>query len=270
MVIPVHDQNPTRRRAIVTLALIAVNIVAFVLSPISGVAEHYRGPVAQACAQENFLREYGAVPKELVTNRDLPAERVAVQTDRGRVTCPLGETGVPPWLTVLTAMFLHGGWLHLLGNMLFLWIFGNNVEDRMGRLRYLLFYLGTGYVATYVFAAMYPTSVSTLVGASGAVAGVLGAYLRLFPGARITSLVPFLLFLPLRLPAWIVLGFWFVLQWLYVQGAGVGAQAQVAYLAHVAGFVAGFSYALITMRRPPRGPSQQRPHPYGSDPYRAR
>jgi membrane associated rhomboid family serine protease len=160
-----------------------------------------------------------------------------------------------PFLSVLSAMFLHGGLLHLLGNMLFLFVFGNNVEDRLGRVRYLLFYLACGYAATYGFALANPTSQETLVGASGAIAGVLGAYLVLFPRARVTSLIPFLFFIPIWLPAWVVLGSWFVLQWLYFQGAGTAQGAGVAYLAHVVGFVVGvvlvFVLGGMRVRRPP-------------------
>ncbi|HZD74872.1 MAG TPA: rhomboid family intramembrane serine protease, partial [Actinomycetota bacterium] len=166
-----------------------------------------------------------------------------------------------PALSVLYAMFLHGSWLHILGNMLFLWVFGNNVEDRLGRLRYLFFYLLCGYVATYGFAFSDPNSSTTLVGASGAIAGVLGAYLVLFPRTRVTSLVPFLLFLPARLPAWVVLGSWFVLQYFYAAGASVGTGASVAYLAHVVGFIAGIVLIILLggmspRRRPP--PTWQR------------
>jgi membrane associated rhomboid family serine protease len=142
-------------------------------------------------------------------------------------------------VSVLTAMFLHGGWLHLLGNMLFLFVFGNNVEDRLGRLRFLAFYLVCGYAATYGFALFQASSTQPLVGASGAIAGVLGAYLVLYPRARVLSLLTFLFFLPVRLPAWVVLGSWFLLQYLYFRGAGVAAGSGVAYGAHVVGFVVG-------------------------------
>jgi membrane associated rhomboid family serine protease len=128
--------------------------------------------------------------------------------------------------------------------MLFLLIFGNNVEDRMGRLRFLIFYLACGYVAAYGFAAGNASSNETLIGASGAIAGVLGAYLVMFPKAKVTSLVPFLLFIPLRLPAWLVLGFWFALQAVYANGGGVGSGANVAFLAHLVGFIFGALVAL--------------------------
>jgi membrane associated rhomboid family serine protease len=123
--------------------------------------------------------------------------------------------------------------------MLFLWVFGNNVEDRLGRLRFLLFYVGCGYAATYGFALFEQGSTQPLVGASGAIAGVLGAYLVLYPRAKVLSLLTFLFFLPVRLPAWLVLGGWFLLQYLYFRGAGVAEWPAVAYGAHVIGFVVG-------------------------------
>jgi membrane associated rhomboid family serine protease len=135
--------------------------------------------------------------------------------------------------------------------MLFLWVFGNNVEDRLGRIRYLLFYLVCGYAAAYAFALVSPDSTTPLIGASGAIAGVLGAYLVLYPRARVWSLVPFLLFIPLRLPAWLVLGLWFLLQWAYSAGFAVSQAGDVAYLAHVAGFLLGALLALPLRARPP-------------------
>jgi len=159
------------------------------------------------------------------------------------------------WLRLRARSLAAPAMLHLAGNMLFLFVFGNNVEDRLGPVRYLIFYLVCGYLATYGFALADPGSTETLVGASGAIAGVLGAYLVLFPHARVTSLVPFLFFIPVWLPAWVVLGSWFVLQWLYFQGAGMGQGAGVAYLAHVVGFAAGVILILLfggrRARRPP-------------------
>src|SRR5262249_7722159 len=125
-----------------------------------------------------------------------------------------------PVLSVLYSMFLHGGWLHLLGNMLFLWVFGNNIEDRLGKIRFALFYLICGYAAASGFALSNPNAAEPLIGASGAIAGVLGAYLMLYPRVPVLSLVPFLFFIPVRLPAWIVLGLWFVLQAVYSSGGG--------------------------------------------------
>src|SRR6266496_2372554 len=152
--IPIHDENPTRRTAVVTYTLIAVNFVVFLLEPASHSLFGQSNDAAAQCQQLAFFYKWAAIPRELVTNYDKI-----------------------PFLSVLTAMFLHGGWLHILGNMLFLYVFGNNVEDRLGRLRYLFFYLLCGYVATYGFALTQPNSRETLVGASGAIAGVLGAYL---------------------------------------------------------------------------------------------
>src|SRR5689334_22198149 len=141
-------------------------------------------------------------------------------------------------------MFLHGSWLHLLGNMLFLLIFGNNIEDRLGHIRFAVFYVACGYAAAYGYALANSSSGDPLIGASGAIAGVLGAYLVLYPRVRVWILVPFLLFLPLRLPAWIVLGFWFVLQAFYSSGSGVSSAGTVAYAAHVVGFIVGMLLAL--------------------------
>ncbi len=162
-----------------------------------------------------------------------------------------------PVLSVLTAMFVHSSWAHLLGNMLFLGIFGNNVEDRMGRGWYVLFYFVCGYAAGYGFAVLAPSSGTPLVGASGAIAGVLGAYLVLYPRARVWGLIPFLFFLPLRVPAWLMLGMWFVLQALYSTGYGTASADGVAYVAHVVGFVVGALVALPlrqhSMTRRPEG-----------------
>lgn len=238
---------------VVTYLLIALNVGVFLLSPIS------RGPllgghqtVASVCAKNTFFDRYAAIPKELLTNEQLPLRRIGVRTDQGVVACPVQRYDKIPVLSVLFAMFLHGGWLHLGGNMLFLFIFGNNVEDRLGRIRFGGFYLLCGFAATYGFALSDPTSPTTLVGASGAVAGVLGAYLLLYPRARVTSVIPPLFFLPFRLPAWVVLGFWFLLQYWYSAGAAVGSGADVAYLAHVVGFLLGAVLVLpLRRRRPP-------------------
>jgi membrane associated rhomboid family serine protease len=256
--IPIHDDNPTHRPAVVTWTLIAINVVVFFISPISplDIGGDANTP-AGFCRQIAFFREWAAIPVELLENDPLDVTAGPPSGDRCEPVRP--DYQKVPALSVLTAMFLHGGLLHLAGNMLFLFVFGNNVEDRLGHLRYLLFYLACGYLATYGFALSDPSSDETLVGASGAIAGVLGAYLLLFPRARVTSLVPFLFFLPVWLPAWVVLGSWFVLQWLYFQGAATAQGAGVAYLAHVVGFVAGVVLVILlgglrTRRPPPRQP----------------
>ncbi len=258
MVIPVGDQNPAHRFPLITYALIAINAVVFLFSPVSGLNPEYGTGVNRVCAQVAFFDEYGAIPRELVTNREIPPQPVGVRTDEGVVRCRIPPYDKAPVFSALTAMFVHGGWLHLLGNMLFLFVFGNNVEDRMGRLRFLLFYLACGYVATYAHALVYAASTEPLVGASGAIAGVLGAYLYLFPRAKVITLIGII---PLRLPAWVVLGFWFFLQWLYFRRTGVVGEAGVAYLAHVVGFLAGFLYAVLALNRRPTPPAP--PRPYG-------
>jgi membrane associated rhomboid family serine protease len=244
MVIPVHDENPLRRTPWVTYALIAANFVVLLLTP--GMVPGSMSPAVTACRQEAFDYHYGAIPRELVKNHPLgvvpTGQEVATS---GGPACVFSR---PPYhkspvLSVLTAMFVHAGWLHLLGNMLFLAIFGNNVEDRFRRIPYLIFYLACGYIAAYGFAIVHPSSTAPLVGASGAIAGVLGAYLVLYPTARVWSLVPFFFFIPLRIPAWIVLGLWFVLQWAYSVG-GVAGTGGVAYVAHVFGFVFGLLVGL--------------------------
>jgi membrane associated rhomboid family serine protease len=242
VVIPVHDRNPTRRTPVVTWTLIAINVVVFLLSPVARVPGTAT-TTQDLCSQQAFFLHWGAVPTELVHNDQLPytVGKAVDPTHCLRVTPRYHKI---PALSALTNIFVHGGWLHLLGNMLFLMIFGNNVEDRFGRVLYLLFYLAVGMAATYGFALTGPNSQQTLVGASGAIAGVLGAYLVLFPRAKVVSLVPFLLFLPVRLPAWIVLAFWFVLQAAYAGGAGVG-DGGVAYLVHVVGFVLGVLAGLL-------------------------
>ncbi|MDI2126111.1 rhomboid family intramembrane serine protease [Yinghuangia seranimata] len=260
MLIPVHDHNPVRRTPVVTYALIVLNVVIFLVSPLSGFGGNgYSSPEARVCAENRYYYEYGAVPRELVGGGPIVAPPAVVSTDRGPVHCRVKpDKDKIPALSVLFAMFMHGGWMHLIGNMLYLYVFGNNVEDRMGHGHFALFYLAAGYLATYGFALLNPGSVQPLVGASGAIAAVLGAYLYLYPKARVTSLVPLLLFLPLRFPAWAVLGFYFVLQWLYFQGLGVSGDANVAYSAHLVGFAAGFVYAWALYRGRPV------PYPDGS------
>jgi membrane associated rhomboid family serine protease len=247
VVIPVHDVNPVRRTPWVTYALIAANVLVFLTTPGLAGSVAGDGELVRLCHLQAFMDQYAAVPKELIHHqlpRLVPTGEVGVGPHGPG--CVVGPPGYhkSPALSVLTAMFLHGGWLHLLGNMLFLLIFGNNVEDRMGHVRYFLFYIVCGYAAGYGFALLNASSGDPLIGASGAVAGVLGAYLVLYPRARVWVLVPFLVFLPLRLPAWIVLGFWFGLQAVYSSGRGVEAgTGTVAYAAHVVGFVAGMLLA---------------------------
>jgi membrane associated rhomboid family serine protease len=261
VVIPVHDINPLRRTPWITYLLIAANVIVFLLTPAARSTGVEATGLGELCRQEAFYERYAAIPRELTDNRQLPAVPTGAVGvgDRGP-GCVVGPPTYRkvPALSVLYSMFLHGGWLHLLGNMLFLWVFGNNVEDRFGRLRFLVFYLLCGYFAEYGFALANHDSTQPLVGASGAVSGVLGAYLVLFPRARVWSLVPILLFIPLRLPAWLVLGLWFAIQWAYSAGYAVSEAGSVAYLAHVLGFVFGALAAIPMLKRKPPYQYQRR------------
>jgi len=243
MAIPLGDMNPTRRRGIVTLMLIAINVAVFVLwQPWSG----------DYCEQNAFYARWGAIPNEIVEQEPLTQPELDTTIDPrcGIESMPDKSLTV----SVLIAMFLHGGWAHLLGNMLYLLVFGDNVEDRLGHIPYLIFYLICGAIATLVFAAANPASTTTLVGASGAIAGVLGAYLVMYPTAMVRVFIPPFFFLPL--PAVLVLGSWFVLQ-VFADDIAGQSGAGVAYLAHVAGFLAGMVLAVVLGQRP------QRPAPYG-------
>ena len=229
--IPLRDANPTRRTPVVTLALIALCTAVFGYELLV---------VAQGGEQAlNGLFE---------TRGTVPAELVAAISSRNLVSEPV--------LDVFTSMFLHAGWLHLLGNMLFLWIFGVRLEDRVGRARFLLIYLAGGVAAVAAQTLSDPASAEPMVGASGAIAAVLGAYLLLFPRARIQSLVFLGFFYQLiAVPAVIVLGFWFLLQ--VVDGIGslgatTGVTGGVAFFAHIGGFVAGVLLALPYRLRAPR------------------
>ncbi len=242
MVIPIHDVNPLRRTPWVTYTLIAINVLALLLTPASPATVAGSPSPAALCKQAAFYDRYAAIPRELVGGRPprlVPTGQVAVGPHGPGCVVARPSYRKNPALSVLFSMFLHAGWLHLLGNMLFLLIFGNNIEDRLRPAGYLLFYLACGYVAAYGFAAANPGSVQPLIGASGAISGILGAYLVLYPRARVWSLVPFLFFIPLRIPAWLVLGLWFVLQWAYSAGIVASGTGSVAYLAHVFGFVFG-------------------------------
>jgi membrane associated rhomboid family serine protease len=250
VVLPIRDDNPTARPAIVTIALIAINLfVYFGLQPQSG------------NDAQLYLYEHAVIPCELTGGDPIvgvPAARVfGGFVDESTVDCAVAVSNLPEpaelfprksvYLAVLYSMFMHGSVAHVLGNMLFLWIFGNNIEDRMGPVVYLLFYLFTGAVATLAFVFLNADSAVPLVGASGAIAGVMGAYIVWFPHARVLSLVGFF---PIALPAAFVLGLWFVLQFATNPNEGV------AWQAHVGGFVAGAVLALLL--RPLFGPQRPR------------
>ena len=223
--IPLHDANPTRRTPVVTLAIIAVCALVYGYQ----VLLMSQGGEAALSA---FITRWGVVPNELVE---------AVGS---------GSFLSSEMLTLITSQFLHGSLVHIGGNLLFLWIFGNNIEDRFGRLRFLLFYLVGGIVAGLTQVAIDPESTIPTIGASGAIAATLGAYLVLFPRARVTTAIFLVFFYQLiEVPAVFVLGFWFVLQLFDGLGSlgATGAQATggVAFFAHIGGFVFGAAIALL-------------------------
>jgi membrane associated rhomboid family serine protease len=216
--LPLYDDNPIQRTPVVTYALIGMCIGAFFWQ------------LGQD--EETVAYGLGMIPAVLF----------------GYV--PRNLQMIPPWATLFTSMFLHGGWLHLGGNMLFLWIFGNNVEDLLGRGRFLLLYLGSGVAAALAQALTDPTATIPMVGASGAIAGVLGAYLITYPHANVhVFLWIIIVFTIVTVPAWILLGFWFAMQVFSGLEAGRG-EPGVAFWAHIGGFVAGV--VLYLMQRPRR------------------
>jgi membrane associated rhomboid family serine protease len=210
--IPIRDVIPSRTTPVVTIALLVLNVAAFLVSP----------PL-DSPAFESFVRTWGVTPADVT------------------------------WPTVLTSMFLHGGWMHLLSNMLFLWIFGDNVEDRMGHGRYLAFYLLCGAVAVGAQVLAEPGSSVPMVGASGAIAGVLGAYIVMFPHSRVLTLVPLFIFVTfIEVPAGVLLGLWFAMQLLSGVGSLMVVQPEdmggVAFWAHAGGFVAGVLLVFLFQR----------------------
>jgi membrane associated rhomboid family serine protease len=159
---------------------------------------------------------------------------------------------VPIWATVFTSMFIHGGWLHIIFNLLYLWIFGNNVEDRMGRARFLAFYLLCGIAAAAAQVVVRPDALTPMIGASGAISGVLGAYILLFPRAQVLTVITLVIFFPIvMVPAWVLLLAWFALNLLEAVTT-IGAETGVAYFAHVGGFAAGLVLVWLFARRRPR------------------
>jgi membrane associated rhomboid family serine protease len=255
-VIPLKDNIPTDRLPVVTIALILANVVVYLLSIRHG-GSLWGGP------SDATVVKYGAIPYELTH----PGKHCALAA--GSVLCEAqrGVRGTAPhqpatWLTVFAAMFMHGGLLHIAGNMLFLWIFGNNVEDSMGPVKFILFYLVGGLAALALQTAIHPASAVPTVGASGAIAAVLGGYIVLYPRARVVTVIFIILFFTVvEIPALLVLGFWFVEQAIF--GAidltdATGGGGGVAYFAHIGGFVFGLAAirALATRHRsaPPRYP----------------
>ena len=217
--IPLRDENPTRNTPVVTYALIGLNIAIFLYELSLSPSE-----------LETFFRTYAVIPKALS------------QSLQGGET----QLSIFPWLTLFTSQFLHGGILHIIGNMLYLRVFGNNIEDVMGKLWFLLFYLSCGALAALSQWWFSMNSEVPLLGASGAIAGIMGAYILKFPAANILALIPLLIiWTTIRIPAFVFLGFWFAQQALYSvasldSSAGAGTEGGgVAYWAHAGGFLVG-------------------------------
>lgn len=235
--IPLRDDNPTNTTPFVTVILIAACTLVF----------FYQISLRPQAGQR-FVYQYGAIPAVIF----------------GQEALPLKVMALPVSITLITSMFLHGGLMHLIGNMLYLWIFGNNIEDAMGHIRFIFFYLLCGVIAAMSHALFDPGSVMPMIGASGAISGVLGAYLLLYPRAHVLVLIPLgFLFWRMYVPAGLVLGFWFVLQ-LLSGAASVGrGGGGVAWFAHIGGFLAGMVLIGFFKRRsvrffnpPPRRPSR--------------
>ena len=242
MFFPYGDDNPHTTTPFVNYGLIAACVLVFLWEVSTG-----------AKGQEAITTIYGLIPAHLFgssfPNPGLPA--------------------VAPWLTIFTSMFLHGGWMHLLGNMLYLWIFGDNIEHSLGHGRYLAFYLLCGIAAAFAQSISAPGSEVPMVGASGAISGVLGAYLVLHPKANIKVFVFLILITTINLPAFVVLGGWFVMQLLSSAQANAG-EAGVAFLAHIGGFVAGAVMVFLFRKREVAvfQPAQSRPFAVDRKPYR--
>lgn len=229
--IPLKDYNPTRHFPVLSVALIVINLIVFIQDRLTGHLEQVtvqtgRGPVAITQFVGGLTERFALVPAAL-------AGGPAIE-----------------WPTVFTSMFLHGNWLHIGSNMLYLWIFGNNIEDTLGKARFLLFYFACGAVAALAQVASAPASPIPMVGASGAVAGVMGGYILLFPHARILTLVPiFIFFTTVEVPAFLIIGYWVLIQlanaYLLGDGGMLNGGGGIAYFAHIGGFAAGAVLVLL-------------------------
>ena len=216
--IPLKDRNPTRRFPIITVSLIVVNVLAFFYE------------LSLGTRIDEFIFHFSVIPNEITQ---------ALHSDIFRPFI---------FITLFTSLFLHGGWLHVGGNMLYLWIFGDNVEDKLGHMRFLLFYIICGIAASSLHIYIDPTSTVPTIGASGAISGILGAYLFMFPRVRVLTLVPIFIFIQtIELPAFVVLGLWFVLQFfnsILSLGHTAASMGGVAWWAHVGGFITGLLFVI--------------------------
>ncbi len=236
--IPIGDEDTGDQRVIpyVNLAIIAINIVVFLYQLVD----------------PNFTNGYSAVPAEITSGKDIVGQFSLVAPDGTSVVIDEAPGPMPIWLTLLTSIFMHGGWLHIGGNMLFLFIFGDNIERAYGHIKYLVFYLVCGIIASLAHVLSQPDSIIPSLGASGAISGVLAAYLVLFPTNRVKVLLTlgFVLLRPIMVPAVVMIGLWALLQ--FVNGLGAIAVSEqtsgVAYWAHIGGFIAG---AVITLLAKP-------------------
>lgn len=216
-VIPIKDDNPTETTPYITIALIAINIIVFIYQLTLG----SRG-------NQVLVFKTGIIPYEFTHAVDIPP-----------------YASHPLVFNLIAAMFMHGGVFHLLGNMLYLWIFGNNVEDAMGPFRFITFYLLTGLLASATHIILVPNSRIPMIGASGAISGILGAYLVLYPWAKVHTLIFLLFFVTIvRIPAMVVLGFWFILQFLNIY-----SRSNVAWFAHIGGFISGMMLVRFFLKR---------------------
>lgn len=221
---PLRDDNPTHRVSITTIALIAANLAVWVL--VQGMGE--------SATLTRSICQFGLIPGDLLDQ--LPEGRTVRLGPEA--VCTLGQG--PSWLTLFTSMFLHGSWFHIIGNLWFLWVFGNNVEDAMSRLRYPVFYVLCGLAAAAAQIAANPSSAVPMVGASGAIGGVMGAYAVLFPRAHVHTLIIFGIFARVvAVPAFVMLGYWFLIQILAGLPTLGSEEGGVAFWAHIGGFLAG-------------------------------
>ncbi|MFH1516131.1 MAG: rhomboid family intramembrane serine protease [bacterium] len=239
MFIPLRDDNPSYSFPFVTMILIVVNVFIYLASGLTGATEFVRN-----------LYTFGFIPAELFHGEvvtQIPSEYLKLIMAEGDSIPKLGT--MPAFLTIFTGMFMHGSFFHLLGNMWFLWLFGDNIEDRMGALKFFLFYILTGFIAAIAHGLTATNSIVPAIGASGAISGVIGAYIILFPNAKIHTLFFYFLITTIRIPAYIFLGFWFIGQVLSgfyslgVQGAGI------AFFAHIGGFIAGVILVKLFAKR---------------------